>query len=681
MDSSLEKWLWIDLIGFDMDREDCGVPLLLDRAQFVPETVSLLLGNAEFVHTHAGLESAKSFPPDVCSYGAHEHNEERERQVWTPAALHRLVRELQNHGAHVVFSVFDSGVPAGWREHHPEVGYVCSDGVRQPRICPWKRLADGTFYEDFFVHQLQAVMRDYGFDGFHGADGYSHPRFALHEGDVSDDMVEQFLAETGGTLPAPIRAAGAADPDSVARRAEWVWAHQRQAWISFHTRRTQRFWRKVADMLHADGKQLVLNTCWTRDPFEAVYRYGVDYQALAAAGADAFIVEAAGAVQELGGDLPYGTAYGRAWTGWDPSRILCRFQTTIMLIKAAAPDTKLMFLNGVKDTNEIWNGLRHAPTNLESEITMHGNVFIRTAGEGVARCAHGPVVCLADGIRPEEWQWLNEVWARAFDWPVQRVLGATVLWSDTVLQRQAEHYISTRRCPPGRLLYELAACGAPLYTILRVDDLVETTDPLVVLHPQLYADDELEKVFECARGPLFLIGGPLPGTPPPPVLECVSSPGAHALWCGVYGVTEPIALPPPPADRDIRADAVSMEEPPSWIYELPAHPVPSEFVQSCANAITEASGAPRVLENADPVRVWAAAGQSGTIRVFMRNDAFYYRVAKVDMRHEIRAIQVQTQFPGKPILFDGACFHVKIPGKGVVIADIDLARSTPTTDR
>ena len=673
MSTTPEKWLWLDLIGFDMERPDCGVPALLEKAGFVPEVVSLLLHNAEFVHTHTGQDDARGFPPDVCSYGGHPHNEERQRQVWTPPALRRLIGTLQDRGVRVVFSIFDFGAPDGWREHHPEIGYLCSDGLRSPRICPWKRLADGTLYEDFFVAQLRAVMRDYGFDGFHGADGYAHPRFALHEADFSDDMVAQFLEDTGEELPTPINASCDVVPELMAQRAEWLWSDRRSEWIEFHVRRTQRFWRLVADMLHAEAKTLALNTCWTRDPFEAVYRFGIDYQALAQAGVDAFIVEAAGAVQELGGDLPYGTAEGESWTGWDPSQILCRFQTTIMLIKAAVPGTKLVFLNGVKDTNEIWNGLRHAPTNLESEITMHGNVFIRNAEGQVARCTDGPVVCLADGIGAEEWAWLNTVWQRAFDWPVRHVPGATLLWSDTVAQGHHGYYIGSRRCPAGRLLFELVKRGAPVYTIQRVEDLAETVAPIVVLHPQLYARSELDKVFERARGPLVLIGERAEGIASDPAMEFVSSDDAGALWCGVYGVDpDEIARPTVPPRHGAAETAEAMAEPPSWIYELPMEPLAPEFLAGCAAAVTEVSDAPRVLENGADVRVWSADDASGTRRLFLRNDAFYYRVARVDVRQTIVATRVRTQFPGAPIAFDGTCFHVKIPGKGVVIVDIDL---------
>ncbi|MBT3378726.1 MAG: hypothetical protein HN742_21440 [Lentisphaerae bacterium] len=674
MSPSFEKWLWIDLIGFDVDREDCAVPAFLEKTQSAPAVISLLLQNAEFVHLHARVDSRRGFPSDICSYGGHPKNEERLRQVWTPAALHRLVRVLQSHGVKVVFSVFDFGQPDGWREHHPEIDYVCRDGQRSPRICPWKRLTDGTTYEAFFVGQLQKVMTDYGFDGFHGADGYSHPRFALHEADFSDDMIEQFTADTDTALPAGIDTTCDGTPDQTARRAEWIWTRQRKAWIEFHVQRTQRFWHSVAEMLHRHGKTLALNTAWTRDPFEAVYRFGTDYQALAEAGADVFIVEAAGAVQELGGDLPFGTAHGRAWTEWDPTRILCRFQTTIMLIKAAVPDTKLVFLNGVKDTNEIWNGLRHAPTNLESEITMHGNIFIR-GGEGrVSRCTDGPVVCLADGIRPEEWTWLNRIWQRSFDWPVAHVRGATVLWSDSVVQKHHDQYITSRFCPPGRLLHELVARGAPLYTIQRVDDLQETAAPLVVLHPQLYAPGELREVFARAQGPLVLIGRPIDGLPPA-AATFVGSAAPDALWCGVYGVPEDLislpVIPSEPAPGEAPDPGV---EPPSWIYELPTPRLPPDFLSGCAGVVADVSDSPRVLENADSVRVWAADGCSGQTRLFIRNDAFYYRVASIDVGHQIETIEIRTEFPGTPIRPNDTQFHVKIPGKGVVIADLKLAR-------
>ncbi len=38
----------------------------------------------------------------------------------------------------------------------------------------------------------------------------------------------------------------------------------------------------------------------------------------------------------------------------------------------------------------------------------------------------------------------------------------------------------------------------------------------------------------------------------------------------------------------------------------------------------------------------------------------------------VDAVRVRSRFPGKPIAFDSPCFHVKVPGKGMVIAGVDV---------
>ena len=667
--AGLEKWVWLDLLGFDMARADCAAPALFEQAGFVPPVVSLLLHNAEFVHLHRGVSDERPFPADVCSYGGHPRNEDRERQPWTPSALHRLVRVLQSLGSEVIFSLFDSGSAAGWREHHPELGYVLRDGTRHTRLCPWKRFSDGAYYEAFFAQRLRQVIGDYGFDGFHGADGWSHPRFPLHEADFSDDMIGQFMGAVGrDSIPDWLVRPADQCPEAIARRAAWVWAHRRREWIAFHIRRTTRFWAQVADAVHESGGRLVLNSCWTRDPFEAAYRYGVDYVSLTEAGADAFVVEAAGAVQELGGDLPYGTAYGRSWTDWDPSRILCRFQTTLMQIKGAVPDTQLVFLNGIKDTNEIWNGLRHAPTNVESEITMHGNVFLRVPGGAYSRCASGPMVCLADGIRAHEWQWLNRVWERSFCWPVQRVLGVEAVWPANAGSGQVSSYLSSRRRPFGRLLFDMVRHGAPVYSIVPASRLVPSRTALLIIYPDLFSKAELDAVFAAARGSLFVVGGTVEFPVASPSLQ-VRDP-VSGLWLTVYQADAGVRVPAPGDMVGEAGKPVPDKEPPSWIYELPAEPVGTDFLRTCADAIALGTGAPRVVENGDSVRVWAAADPGGTVRLFVRNDSFYYRLAEIDVQRTIGELRVRTEFPGSPIPFEGSRFHVKVPGKGVVIADM-----------
>ena len=299
------KGIWIELIGFDNTLPDYGVREFLSRMPVKPEFVTLLLFDAELVHTHAGLEHDFFIGELQCSYFGRPYNEERRRQEWTAFQLRGLVAELKKSGIEVFPSFFDFVVtPARaerhnvrrrepvWIDGHPELLTVDRYGTRRDEdFCLWKHLADGTLYEDFFVKQLIAFLKDYGFTGFHGADGFGHPRLALCKGDFSADMTAQFSEFADLTLPE-------LPPPEL---ATWILAYQREAWSRFHAARHAAFWTKLAGALKRENLRCYLNTGWTRDPFEALFRYGVDYRKLAACGIDGFFAEASAAVRELEG--------------------------------------------------------------------------------------------------------------------------------------------------------------------------------------------------------------------------------------------------------------------------------------------------------------------------------------------------------------------------------------------
>jgi hypothetical protein len=188
-----EKWLWIELIGFDNTKQDFGVTAYLETAGFTPYAVSFLLTNPDFIHDHDGACQNRVLDPTICCYGGYERSEERQRQPWTPAQIKALVAELRQRGIRVLFAVFDSVYEGGWLWRHPELRSMRKDGSRSWSLCPLKRLGDGTYYEDFFAKKLMEVIRDYGFDGLHAADGFAPPRIPIYDGDFSDDMIDQFL--------------------------------------------------------------------------------------------------------------------------------------------------------------------------------------------------------------------------------------------------------------------------------------------------------------------------------------------------------------------------------------------------------------------------------------------------------------------------------------------------------
>lgn len=648
-----DRWLWIELIGFDNTQADYGVGALLETAGFVPDAVSLLLFNPDFVHDHAGMGTPRPLPFDCCSYAGHPSNGERRRQDWTSHQLRGLVEALRAEGIGVWFAVFDLFVSESWLARHPEVRYVDRRGQRRQSVCPLKRLADGTFYEDFYIERVSAVARDYGFDGYHAADGYGHPRLPIYEGDFSDDLVEQFVLAQQVALPDELAGPCDGQPERISARADFILAHRRMEWLGFHRRRFVAFHRKLAAALHAVGRAVVLNSCWTRDPFEALYRYGVDTAALAECGIDGLVVEAAAAASETERE--------------DASAaVLHEFAAMLLLTRVHTPTLPMRFLCGVKDTREQWHVLRHAPTSLEREI--HWLAALRVTGAGGARrCADGLVVCLADAIRPHEWAWLRDIWNLAFAAGDARVLGATLVWSARSLDAQLEDYLRTRRPSVHRWLHQLLALGAPIHNAVPIEELDAVTGPLLVLNPHLLSPTERDRVLAWRSGPHIVIGPRGDGWPTPHAEVA----GPDDWTCAVYGAELTVTVPAfgtkPPVVHDAATD------PASFLEDLPYQPIPAEFLQACADVIAAVAGAVKVTVGTARVRVVTLEEPDGRLRLVVGNDGPGYVTAHLELAAPVAEVTVLTPFPPLPILPRGNGLDVKVPGRGVVVLQVTCA--------
>jgi hypothetical protein len=652
----------VDLIGFDNRADDLGVGAYLDTLGFAPDAISLLVFAPDFVLTHRGLAAEMDFPADYCSYGGHPFNAERHRQVWTNLQLRRLTDELRCRGVSVYLSTMtcflNNAFHHEWASDHPEVLETRRTGESMPAINALKRLRDGTYYEDLFVRRLVGVMRDYGFDGWHAADGNGPLRLPVYEVDYSDDMVEQFAASTGIALPAPI-AGGEGDAARMQKRADWIWRHRRREWITFYADRWARFHAKIAGALHDHGKRVLVNSAWTRDPFEALYRYGIDYRKLAAAGVDGFVVETvAGAVGlEVGGTDRH-----------------CEHLAMLLLIGAYVPDSKLILLHGIGDTNEQWDLLRHAPTVLEREVCMLANMYHCGADGRPGRCASGLMACLGEGLRRDEWSGLRQTWEVAFGATPRHLLGATLVWSDAALHNQLEDFITTRRWTTHRILFHLMANGAPIQSAVNARDAEKVSGPLVLINPGLFPDDELRSIFKRKDVAIIAVGGATDSLPPPEVrFEDVRAP--HQLFCSVYGVRErPDVKIEERAEAEPPGDTTAPSEPASFTQDLPCREVSGAFLDACARVICEVAGAITIRGDRESVRVLAMELADRRLRVLVANDRDFYARPELDAGQPIASISLATRFPVARIVPDGGRFAVKVPPKGIVVLDLSLAR-------
>ncbi len=651
-----QRWMWIELIGFDHRAPDYTVPAFLNNCGFVPDGLSLLFTPPDFVHNYDGLEREVVFPPDYCSYGGKPYNAERPRQAWTNHQLKGLIEALQSHGIKVYFSLFNLYVnridgrlyKSPWCDGHPELMEFTRDGVPGGCLNPLKRFVDGRYYEDVFCDRLATVVRDYGFDGFHAADGYSSPRQPIWLADYSDDMVEQFVAKMGVELPAAL-----AGPDQTRARADHLWHHHRPRWCEFYAIRFEELFTKICGAMHGLGRQVLYNNAWTRDPFEAYYRYGVDYRRIARAGVDRFLVETVGAGVSIGAESGF--------------RADLRFDHNVMLAHLAAclPDTPLMCLNGTGDSTENWDLLNHAPPVAEREHLTLGHLFVQDDA-GFRRASAGPMVCLADGINPYQWRWMGHNWRVAYEVRPKRTLGATVVWSDAAVDRELDDYLAHRVLSRQQVTCELQERGAPAQVWVNTRHLSAARGCLLVPRPELLSPDELEAVLDH-DGPVVCIGRQ-GAELPPAELTFAEGPDPDQLACRVYhagGAALPVVAPVPPEPLPDQPP-----DPRNYLYKMSYRPVSETFLNACAELLIDLTHTPKVVSRPSPLRILAIETADGTVRLLVGNEDHIYVLDRIDLGFEAAEVRIASHYPGRPIEPDGRFLDVRVPPRGMIVLDV-----------
>ncbi|MBO5940591.1 MAG: hypothetical protein J6R18_05295 [Kiritimatiellae bacterium] len=318
--------------------------------------------------------------------------------------------------------------------------------------------------------KLASFLADYGFNGLHGSDGYAPPRYLLPECEGKERV-------------------------RIARETAAQYADN---------------WRIIVSALKAKNLKCWLNTCWTRDPYEALYRYGVDYRLLAKTGIDGFVVESSAAAQSIEG-----------WNFQESSPI-DRSTAMLMRLKACVPEVPFVLLHAINDGTEQWSALRHSPTRTASEIMALGSVFY-----GNKRALDGVLACLADGIQAQEWTALGKMWNLSFQ-PAKGPIGMRVVWSDKAFDREFDHCVVSKDASSNTLLCELIRFQASVNAIVSVEDAIADKNiPVLILNPEFFPKEELEglrnrmaHVVELGRGakrPFAAEYIPVPeGTPPFP---------------------------------------------------------------------------------------------------------------------------------------------------------------------
>ncbi len=667
--AAFERWVWTELLAFDNGQADCGVAEYLALLGFVPEGLSLLISSPDFILQHEGVEADAGLSPQFCSRDGHAGNENRRRQAWTKHQLRELVRGLRAAGVRVFLASFTRYMGdrfhREWLTDNPECRITWAPEGPKEALFVLTTRADGTPLHDFFAAQITRVCEDYGFDGWHGPDGYG-PMSALYRADYGDDLFGQFLAAAPREVPPEIAAPAGADPEKLIRRRDWVWQCRRAEWREFYTDRWAAFWRAITTALHAIGRQTMINSPWTRDPFEGIYRYGVDYRKIAAAGVDRVMVE---------------TAAGGILLGSEDRDYHYDYLAMFLHLSACVPGMKRVFLHNTKDVVENWDLLRHAPPMLEREVYALANVFLADEEGRIRRCADGLLACLGDGLSATEWQWLGAQWQLAFEAEPKRIPGATLIWANSILDGELATYAEQRDVSSHWLTYRLLERNAPVHLVAPVAAVAKLEGPFLIPNAHHLSPAERHALLESGK-PLIVIGPDFSGWPEP-AWELVDTPEGRPIVCRVYHAAvelEPAPLSPEPT-APFTNDPLSLREPLKFREELPFRPVSEAFLARCAELVRSLSRAftltPHVAANLvtqPPVRVGVMLMEDtqGRLRLGAKNSATVYARIKLRPGNGAREVEVLSDFPVTPVDPDAeGAFSLIIPPRGIVVAEVE----------
>ena len=469
-------------------------------------------------------------------------------------------------------------------------------------------------------------------------------------------MIDQFAATLGLQLPEVVTQRCVFDVPKLTARADWILKNKRAEWSEFYALRWARFWKTMVTALHGAGKKAVINSAWGRAPFESLYRYGIDYQRIAATGVDGIIVETVAA----------GLAMDPRLANQDRHD---DFLAMLMLLRAYAADTRLIFLHNVHDVVEQWDAIHHIPTVLEREIYSLANVF-HTKADGTLRpSADGFLACLGDGLKRDEWRWLEERWKLAFSPMPKRTLGSTVVWSDAAFRMQMADFLKTRAWNTHRLIFHLMAEGAPVQSTIAVGSLEKARGALLVPNAHLFPRDELAAVMSYRGGPIVLVGRKI-NTLPQADLEFSDVYPPNELWCGVYGAKPDSVTITKEGEEQPLADLSSLADPRSYWDHLTYRQVSTSFIKTCAQILQRISPAIAVDSGSDTVALMPVELEGGRIRLAIKNRTSSYARPQIDIGRAIESVEVRTSFPCVAIRPEGTKFRVRVPGRGITVVDV-----------
>lgn len=642
----MKRWLWTELLAFDSSTADYGVGSYLLTLGFQPAGISLLMGSADFVHLHHRWKQGEPFPPDVGYYlNLNQKTPKRPEESWSYEKLRGLVQVLRSKHIDVFFSVFPTYLldrfHREWVTDHQELfaeeaspeGF---DGMHPGSLLPIKRLAGGGSYASFFSSLVAEVCEDYGFDGFHLADGYNHPFKSIATGDLSDDLCGRFFASRG--IP-PGEASSGPRSSLLVERSRRIQKKHLAEFMDFQRGCWREFFQEITRALKPKGRKIISNTSWTRDPAESLFRYGVDYADMAAAGISQLHVEA------VAGSLRLFPRADETYT----EDFFYVIQATLLLTAGSLPDTDLVVMNSVHDETEGWSVMRDLPQMLERDISIYSNI-LKASPDGWHRAAAGTLSCLANGVPAGGWEKMRGWWDNALAVEPARVHGPTLVVSGDLLRTEAVRLTEDTVLITHKILKELIQAGLGVLSVTTPGMAHHVDGPLLMINSQWLSAEE-KALLDAIPGVKY---------------EIIQAQDSLCLKAGDSTLA---------SARMTRIG--DTPEIPKWFYEELTFPeIPADFYKDCASILRDSTGLARISgKGNERVTPFSFDGPAGSRFLILPNDKCRYASLKVDVGRQIHSVHWLNLIGARQPEPEGTCFEAKIPPLGVSLYRVEFKKS------
>ena len=666
----MDNWYWIELIGFDNTKEDYAVSDFMEKVKGNISGVSLFLYSSEFINGYQGFDEAQKLDKGYCSYAAHPHNEERSLQIWTHGQLKGLVDTLKGYGVKVVFSTFstfiyrDNGeiVVGKYGEKHMDIReHISYKFGNFGSVSVIKRFDDGSYYADYLIAKITEIIDDFGFDGMHLADGLPFPIRCLQVGDYSDDLIERFKAAYPVVLPEEINGKCDHDRTLTWNRYRYILENYRYEYTLFMSSAFGEFFKKLYAHFEGSGKILTLNGVWTRDPFEGLFRYGIDNNDILAEKSYAYIFENMGgslpifSTQESGG-VPFSDEFRKS--------VQYFFQLTLLSLKFYSPDTEILNLTPIKDTMEQWNLISNHPNMLAKAIAMRNSAFVFQKGI-YKKASKGAMYCLSDAIEKSSWDFVKKIEFAADLKQIDGYLGYAFLFNDNV-KAEVKKYIETRYLNSFELRKRLISAGLTFGLGTDVDSLERLTTPLVCVNVQDYSKEELAKLEEY-KGILIVIARKDVLKKKESVFIGVKN---SEVFCKIYNLQkqlESVWVENEKAEVDVSPDD---EYEGTWTAKLKYEPINKQFFTEIVSICDRYAAVPKIVKGEARVNAYLVGEKKW--RIYVYNGRPHIDIITLSLPFAIKSAKA-TVVGCNVKSFTKNEIVVKIPNDGVEIIECEEA--------